>query len=258
MEYSSIAIETTLFIREVFRLPLRQTEGLMNSLARGMGLDISIPDYSSMSRRSISLPRHVLSKALEPVSLVIVDPTGLKVYGKDEWHQEKHNVSARRTWRKLHLAIDESHQIIACELTTPEVGDTTALPNLLGQIMNPFTTFIGDGAYGGEPVTQAVLVKEPDARVVVPPDRAAVLSHTGDTQRDRHIETIDQKGRIDWQRVTGYSLRSYVELAIQRYKQIFGNVMRARMLPQQETEAWVASAVFNRMTSFGMPVLEKA
>jgi hypothetical protein len=110
------------FIRQVFHLPLRQTEGFMKSLARIMKADITIPDFSSISKRCITLPRHLLAKAVEPGSIVIVDSTGLKVYGKDEWHQEKHNVSARRTWRKLHLAIDENHQVLACELTTPDVG----------------------------------------------------------------------------------------------------------------------------------------
>ncbi|CAN7550370.1 transposase [Caballeronia sp. LjRoot31] len=87
-EHSDLAIETTLFIRQVFHLPLRQTEGFMNSLAHLMKSTISISDYSSGSKRSISIPRHALSQALEPGSLVIVDSTGLKVYGKDKWHQE--------------------------------------------------------------------------------------------------------------------------------------------------------------------------
>lgn len=82
-EYSDLAIETALFIRQVFHLPLRQTEGFMNSLTRLLSSTIGIPDYSSISKRSISIPRHVLSQALEPGSLVIVDSTGLKVYGKD-------------------------------------------------------------------------------------------------------------------------------------------------------------------------------
>ena len=256
-EYSDAAIETTLFIRQVFHLPLRQTQGLMNSLALVMGADISIPDFSCISKRSIGLPRHALSKALEPGSLVIVDPTGLKVYGKGEWHQEKHDAAARRTWRKLHLAIDENHQILACELTTPEVGDTTAVPDLLDQITTPFATFMGDGAYDGEPVSRAVLAKQPDAQVVVPPHKTAVVSTTGMTQRDNHIETIAQIGRIAWQRITGYHFRSHVELAMQRYKRIFGNAMKARGLAQQKTEAWISASALNRMTKLGMPVSVK-
>ena len=256
-KYSNVAIETALFLRQVFHLALRQTEGFMNSLARTLKVKISIPDFSCISRRSAGLPRHCLSKALEPGSVVIVDSTGLKVYGRDEWHQEKHDVAARRTWRKLHLAIDEHHQVLACELTTPEVGDPTTVPDLLGQITTPFESFMGDGAYDGDPVAKAVLAKQPDARMVVPPHKSAVLSAAGTTWRDQHIETIAQKGRTAWQRITGYNFRSYVELAMQRYKRIFGNTMKSRALARQKTEAWISASALNRMTSLGMPASAK-
>jgi len=214
-EYSNHAIETAILIRQVFHLPLRQTEGLINSLTRLMNAAICIPDFSSISRRSIVLPRHVLSKALQPGSLVIVDSTGLKVYGKDEWHQEKHQVPARRTWRKLHLAVDENHQILACELTTPEVGDPTAVPDLLDQIDAPLETFMGDGAFDGEATSQAVLAKQANAKIVVPPHKRAVCSSAGDSQRDQHIRDIKEHGRIAWQKKNDYGLRAHVELAIQ-------------------------------------------
>lgn len=256
-EYSNLAIETALFIRQVFHLPLRQTEGFMNSLAGIMKVDITIPDFSSLSKRSIKLPQHTLTKAMEPGSLVIVDSTGLKVYGKDEWHQEKHGAPARRTWRKLHLAVNENHQLLACELTTPEVGDPTAVPDLLVQIDTPFDTFIADGAYDGESVSQAVLNQQPDAQVIIPPHKTAVRSAAGDTQRDGHIKVIVQHGRIAWQKKTGYGLRNYAELAVQRYKRIFGNAMKARALPQQKTEAWISASALNRMANLGMPVSAK-
>ena len=189
---------------------------------------------------------------------MIVDSTGLKVYGKDEWHQEKHDVPARRTWRKLHLAIDEHHQVLACELTTPDVGDPAAVADLLTQIVTPFETFIGDGAYDGEPVSQAVLNHQPDAEVAIPSHKTAVLSVAGDAQRDHHIQVIAQQGRLAWQKINGYNLRNYVELAMQRYKRIFGNTMKARALPQQKTEAWISVSALNRMTNLGMRVSVKA
>ena len=194
---------------------------------------------------------------MEPGSLVIVDSTGLKVYDKDEWHQEKHTAPARRTWRKLHLAVDEKHQLIACELTTTEVGDPTAVPDLLAQVPSGFDAFIADGAYDGDPVYQAVLAKQPDALVVVPPDKTAVLSATGDTQRDQHIDLIDQCGRMTWQNQVGYFLRNYAELAVQRFKRIFGNTLKARALPQQKTEARIGASALNRMTQLGMPISVK-
>jgi hypothetical protein len=150
------------------------------------------------------------------------------------------------------VAIDEHHQILACKLTTAEVGDTTAMPDLLDQITTPFETFMGNGAYEGDPVAMAVLAKQPSAQVVIPPHKGAVLSAAGTTWRDPHIETIAQKGRVAWQRMTGYNVRSYVELAIQRYKRIFGNTMKARALARQKTEEWISASALNRMTSLGM------
>jgi len=255
--YADYAIATALLIREVFKLPLRQTEGFMNSIASLMKADIGIPDFSSIAKRSGKLPRLVLNKALEPGSQVIIDSTGLKVFGKDEWHQQKHNVSPKRTWRKLHLAVDEHHQWIAVELTTPEVGDPSAVPDLLEQIDTDFEQVIADGAYDGDPVTQAVLEKQPEVQVVIPPHKTAILSARGDTQRDRHIQMIEAHGRMNWQKRTGYSERNYAELAVLRFKGIFGNTLKARALPQQKMEAWIAKEALNRMTQLGMPISVK-
>jgi hypothetical protein len=256
-KYSAVAITSSLMLRQVFCLPLRQTQGFINALVKALEIAISVPDFSSMSKRSISLPRHKLTKALETGSVVIVGLIGLKVYGKDEWHQEKHDVAARRTWRKLHLAVDENHQIVACELTTPETGDPTAVTDLLAQIDTPIDTFIADGAYDGDQVSLAGLDRQPAAHVIIPSHKTAVCSPAGDSQRDNHIRIIDQFGRIAWQKQTGYGLRNYAELAMQRYKGIFGNTMKARWLPQQKSEAWASAVALARMAILGMPLSVK-
>jgi hypothetical protein len=257
VEYSDHAIETAMLIRQVFKLALRQTEGFMTSIARIMGAAIAIPGFSCISKRTVELPAILMTNAMKPGSVVIVDSTGLKVYGKDEWHQEKHAVPARRTWRKLHLAIDEHHQVLACELTTPEVGDPTAVVDLLAQITTPFDAFIGDGAYDGEPVAATVLSKQAQAKIIISPHKTAVRSQAGDTQRDQHIKAIVENGRITWQRETGYNLRSHVELAMQRYKRIFGGKLKARALPRQKTEAGISAFALNRMTNLGVPISVK-
>lgn len=255
--YSNHAIEAAVFIRQVFHLALRQTEGFMISLARLMNVAISIPNFSSISKRSIELAQYVLSKAAEPGILVIVDSTGLKVYSKDEWHQEKHGVLARGNWRKLHLAADENLKILACKLTTPEVGDPITVPDLLEQIETPFNVSMDDGAYDGEPVSRTILVKQPYAQVVVPPHNTTLYSVAGDTQRDEHIRAIEEHGRLGRQKKIDYGLRSYIELAIQRYKGIIGNCMKAHALPQQKTEAQFSASALNIMINLGMPVSVK-
>ena len=128
---------------------------------------------------------------------------------------------------------------------------------MLDQLVTPFETFVGDGAFDTEAVAQAVLAKQPDAKIVVPPHKTAVCSGAWDRQRVQHIRDIKEHGRIAWQKMTGYGLRAYVELTIQRYRRIFGNTMKACELPQQKTEAWVSASALNVMTDLGMPVSVK-
>jgi len=203
LKYSDVAIECCLMLRQVYHLPLRQTEGFTRSLIQLMGLDIKAPDYSCLSKRSTSLKLQRLIDSIEPGSHVLVDSTGLKVYGKDEWHQKKHHVKPKRTWRKLHLCVDEHHQIVACDLTDKSVGDTTAVEGLLDQL-DEFDTFMGDGAYDGDPVYQVILDKNPDATVVVPPPKNAAEGASQFMQRNVHTAFINQYGRMAWQKATNY------------------------------------------------------
>lgn len=251
-EYSDLAIECCLMLRQVYHLPLRQTEGFTRSLIKLMGLDIKAPDYTCISKRSISLELKKLIETIEPGSHFIVDSTGLKVYGRDEWHQEKHNVKGNRTWKRLHLGIDENHSIIACELTETSVGDPSALPDLLDQVED-FETFMGDGAFDGNPIYKNILDKCPDATIVIPPPKNAVPGNSDHDQRNNHTDFIKEHGRIAWQKKMNYGLRALVELAMLRYKTIIGPKLKARKMPQQKTEAQISARVINRMTGLGMP-----
>src|SRR3954464_6766070 len=173
-QYAAIAIETGHLLRLAFGRPWRQTEGLLRSLATLLGLDIGIPDHTTFSRRS---PGLALASALAqaqrtgPVH-VVIDATGLKVYGAGEWLTEKQGERGRRTWRKLHLAVDpESGEILASALTTTEEGDAALVGPLLDQITGPIASVTADGAYDGEPVYRAVAARQPDppAAVIIPP-----------------------------------------------------------------------------------------
>ena len=256
LEYSELAIECCLMVRQVFRLPLRQTEGFLTSLVRLMDVDIAVPDYSSLSKRSIDLRLERLASTITAGSHILVDSTGLKVYGKDEWNQEKHGTKAQRTWRKLHLAIDEKHQIVASDLTEKSVGDPSALGALLDQV-DAFDTFMADGAYDGDPIYTLILQQQPNADIVIPPPKNAVPQASAQPIRNQHVDTINNQGRIAWQKQTNYGLRALVELAMLRYKTIIGPKMKARELSQQKTEAAVSVRVLNRMTNIGMPVSVK-
>jgi len=230
-----------------------------------LGLDIGVPDHTTFSRRS---PGLVLARSLAeaqrsgPVH-VVIDSTGLKVYGAGEWLAETHGERGRRTWRKLHLAADpNSGEILASELTTSEEGDASQVSPLLEQITSPIASVIADGAYDGGPVYRAVAERQPHppAAVVIPPRATAVPSPTADitpSQRDQHIRTIQDRGRMGWQKAVGYGKRSLGETAMFRYKTIIGRSLRARTLPAQKTETRAACVVLNRMTRLGMPVSQR-
>ncbi|MBV8870689.1 MAG: IS5 family transposase [Acetobacteraceae bacterium] len=150
--YSPLAILTGLTLRAVFRLALRQTEGLIGSIIHLLGLALAVPDHSTLSRRAATLevPRSRLGTSDgpggEPVHL-LVDSTGLKLCGAGEWLIEKHGTHARRSWRKLHIGLDaETGQIVAAALTNRDVDDAAQVGPLLDQVTGAVTSFTADGA----------------------------------------------------------------------------------------------------------------
>ncbi len=255
--YSATAIETAMMVRLVFHQPLRQTEGLLGSLLNLMGIDLPVPDHTTISRRAACW-KSASSTALPagPIILVI-DSTGLKVFGAGEWHRDKHGVRGRRTWRKLHLAVDATtNTIVAVTLTTTDDGDASQVGPLLDQTTGPIDTVMADGAYDGDPIYQTVAARDADATVVIPPRVTAVLRATAatePTQRDRHIQSIAERGRLGWQKQTGYGKRSKAETAMARYKRIVGDHLHARTLTGQQTEAAIGVAVLNRMIDQARP-----
>jgi transposase len=223
--------------------------------------DLPVPDHTTLSRRGrkLKVSLQVKRPTDEPLHLV-VDSTGLKIYGEGEWLHEKHGGRSRRRWRKLHIALDaETRQLVATALTTDEAGDSTQVPDLLNGIEGEIGSFTADGAYDGDSVYQAIASHQPDREidVIIPPRSTAVLSEqvaTQPTPRDRHIQMIADCGRMGWQRATGYNRRSLVENGFYRYKTIIGRRLHARDLSNQQTEAKLGCTVLNRMTLLGMPV----
>src|SRR3954454_322024 len=254
--YSDLAIATTLTLRGVFRLALRQTEGLIGSVLQLLGLDLPVPDHSTLSRRAATLavPRPKAGSA--PVHL-LVDSTGLKFCGPGEWLKEKHGAKRRRRWRVLHLATDaDTGRIVASVLTDKDADDGSQVGPLLGQIDGSVASFTGDGAYDRDDVYAEVAARHPAAAVVVPPRANAVPSKTADTaptQRDVHLRCLSERGRMGWQRVSGYNWRALVESDISRWKRVIGDGLRFQTDGRQASEVTIAADVLNRMLDLGRP-----
>ncbi len=256
--YSSLAILTALTLRAEFRLALRQTEGLIGSVIGLLGLDLAVPDHSTLSRRAetLEVPCPRPRRDGEPLHL-LVDSTGLKLCGAGEWLVEKHGTKTRRSWCKLHIGLDaDTGQIVAAALTTKDVDDGAEVGPLLDQVPGPVASFTADGAYDQEGVSTAVAERHPEAAIIVPPRSTAVPSETAETeptQRDRHLQSIAEHGRAAWQKASGYTKRARAEAAIGRFKQVIGDGLRSRTDQRRATEVDVAVHVLNRMLELGRP-----
>ena len=260
LQYSDLAIECLLTLRAVYHLTLRATEGFARSLFGVMGLDLEVPDHTTLSRRAAAVRITLPKRAEGPLHLVL-DSTGLKVYGEGEWKVRKHGYSKRRTWLKLHLAVDpETHEIQAAIASEPGVTDAEAVPGLLEQVDNPVEAAEADGAYDQQLVYDALERRR--ARAVIPPRRDAKIRRHGNTagprlDRDENLRRIRQIGRKAWKEESGYHQRSLGETAMFRMKTIFGDGVASRCPPQQATETGIRCRALNIMTHQGMPQSER-
>lgn len=252
--YGDTCILLMLTLKAVYQLPQRATYGLVGSLLDLLELDLPVPHPTILSRRAASL-NVVLPRARKNEPLhVLIDATGLKVYGEGEWKVRTHGVGKRRTWRKLHLALNaKTGEILASVCTTSNVSDKEVLANLLAQISGPIEQVTGDGGY--DYVDCYEVIAERQARAVIPPRRTGRLRPADDRfrARDRNLRRIKQVGRKRWKRESQYHRRSLVETAMMRQKTIFGSGLSSRRFHNQATEMNVRCAALNRMTQLGMP-----
>ena len=259
--YADIAVECMFLIRNVFSLALRQTQGFVTSIMGLAGLSLPVPCYSTLSRRqsglNVKLPR---KKRAEKGLHIVVDSTGLKVFGYGEWHMRKHHLNKDgserhkpRQWCKIHIGVDEATQEVMAVVTTVQyTHDKTALPDLLDQIDEPIDQVSGDKGYdyiscyqdieavGGEPV--------------IPPRKNAIVNDWSTTvKRDAVIRRIAEIGREEWKKESHYHRRSLAETAVFRLKTIFGPKLRSRILENQAIETRLRCKALNRMSHLGMP-----
>ena len=251
-----MAITTALTLRAVFRLALRQTEGLIGSILGLLGLDLPVPDHSTLSRRAETLEVPRPRRGPEPVHL-LVDSTGLRLRGPGEWLEEKHGTKRRRAWRVLHLATDaDTGRIVASALTGKDADDGSQVGPLLDRVDGSVASFTGDGAYDRDDVYAEVAARHPDADVIVPPRSSAVPSATAETaptRRDAHLRSIAGRGRMGWQKASGYNWRALVEADIARWKCVIGGGLRSQTDGRQATEVAIAAGLLNRMLELGRP-----
>ena len=252
--FSNAAIQFCLSIKVLFKLPLRQTAGMVASLLHLAGLDWPVPDYSTLCRRQKTLQVQILyRRAGGPLNL-LVDRTGIKFLGDGEWQARKHGVQGRRQWRKGHLAMDTAtSDIRAVEFTPGRDGDSPVLPDMLDQIPEDeeIGTVTADGAYDTRRCHSAILAR--GAVPIIPirkngrlwrEDCPAAIARNETLRATRHY------GRAFWKRWTGYHARSRIEAKMRCLKS-FGERIAARDPDRQTAEIQIRIALMNRFNALG-------
>ncbi|MEO0537736.1 MAG: IS5 family transposase [Cyanobacteria bacterium P01_A01_bin.123] len=254
--YSDLAIATVATLKSLFQLAGRQAQGLTQSLFKLMQINLPVPDHSTVSRRlgtlSVSMP---VQQRTGPRH-VVVDSTGIKVYGEGEWKTRQHGVSKRRTWRKLHLGVDEATgEILIAEVSTNDYRDSEILASLLDGVRDEVSQVSGDGAY--DTFECHDVIAQRGAVATIPPRRDAQRSQPNETTpthpRDQILQRIEQVGRQRWKQESRYHRRSLAETMMFRVKVTFGGRVRSRIFDNQAVELFLQCAVLNRMIQVAKP-----
>lgn len=257
-EYSDQAIEIMLTIKEVFHLSNRGVEGFVRSVLGMLRLHLPVPDHSTLSKRGKTFQIRLPKKPSESLNLVL-DSTGLKIYGEGEWKVRQHGYSKHRTWRKLHIGANpDNGKIQVVVLTGNSTSDDAVVKEMLTQIEQTLLACAADGAYDKRKVYDALNEHSPDVEILIPPRKNARIWQHGNSReerlkRDENLRYIRKHGRRQWKQDSGYHMRSLAETIMFRLKTIFGDTLSARLLETQSTQALIRCLALNRMTLLGMP-----
>lgn len=235
--YTDTAIECALVVKAVFHLSLRATQGFLESVVKLMVVDLPVPDYTTVCRRQPELTVALKIAPGKHPRHVVIDSTGLKVFGAGEWHVRKHGTGRRRRriWRKLHLGVDETtKEIVAVDPTTSAVHDGSHLPPLLDQVEGTVSQVSGDKAYDSGSCYEAILAK--GAVPTIPPRRNARLRRDKDpppfrVARNAVLKRIGAEGRYVWRSSSGATRQSLAENAVFRFKALVGGVICPEDVP---------------------------
>lgn len=256
-EYSDLAIITFVTLKSVYHQAGRQTQGLLESLFELMAIELDVPDHRTVSRRMGNLEIVLPVVPKDQAVHVVVDSTGVKVYGEGEWKTRQHGISKRRTWRKLHLGVDElTGEILAAVVTTNDVHDGEVLSDILDQVDDEIKQVTADGAYDHRHCYDEIAQR--GAKAVISPRTDAVIWQPGNCNapphpRDENLRYIRRHGRKNWKRDFNYHRRSLAETTMFRLKAIFGGKLRSRKFDNQAVELLLQCAALNRMIQIAKP-----
>ena len=250
--YTDQTIATFLMLKGIFSLSLRATQGLLDSLFELMSVPLCAPDYSAVSKRARTVKVAYRQPSKGKVTDLVIDSTGLKVFGEGEWKVRKHGAEKRRVWRKLHLAVDPArHDIVAAEVSLENVHDTEVLPTLLNPLRRKLGTIYADGAYDSKASHQLIASK--GGAACIPPRKNAGLWEKGHP-RNEAVLVMRKEGLTHWKKISGYQRRSLAETAMYRFKHLMAGKISLRNYNGQVGEVMAYVSAMNKLNTLGLPV----
>ena len=254
-KFSDPLIVMLMMVKIHYRLPYRALEGFAKSvvaLGKKFG---SIPSYSLICKRARMLEGVLPRLSSRRPSVILIDASGVKIYGEGEWKVKIHGKGRPRKWLKIHIAIDAQTQEIVAEATTESnISDGKMLESLLDQTQGSAEVVMGDGAYDGKECRRAIHRKK--ARALVPPPKNARVWGR-DANRDDAVRIIrgfggDKQAKSLWGKMTGYNRRVLVEAAFSRMKRLFGDRLFSKTPDKQAVENRLRCLLLNKMIGVGI------
>lgn len=261
-KYSDRMIEAILTIGQIFHLPLRAAVGTFGEIIDAAGIFMDVPAFSTLCKRSKTLTIEFRVRNPRENLHIVADSSGIKVYGEGEWKVRQHGYDKRRTWVKIHCALDEATgDVVAARVTNKDTHDCAVLPELLNDIPTAIDRVSLDGAYDTRDCYHAIETVH-KATPVIPPHKNARIrlhknNHRPPLTRDTYIRRIREVGRATWKRETNYHRRSLAENGFFRYKTLFPPRIHNKLLETQTTTLFLRLKIMNRYTKLGMPVTER-
>ena len=258
-KFPDSTIVTCHYLRLIFKQPLRQTQGFIDSLLKEMGhTALACPDYSSLSKRLSRLgfkaPAFKFTdKPDEGLAAIAIDSTGLKEFGKGEWHQEKHRINAKRSWKKAHFGVGDNHIIHAAALTEKSTMDFQVLDELCEQIDIEVEHISADKMYDTDNVYDTLSEAFPEAAIIIPPKDNVYANDAHHSKRMSNLVSYSALGPMRWQKEKGYGKRNVSENVMHRYQSIIGLKLHSRDFNNQQQEMMLGASILNRFSQLGMP-----
>jgi hypothetical protein len=251
-KFDKSVIKIGWILKTVYRLTYRALEGFFGSILKLMKLPHKVPNYTLFCKRANEVLEELPKLSKRRPTDLVVDSSGLKVYGEGEWKVKVHGRDKPRKWIKAHIAVDpQSQEIIALEVTESTVGDATVLPTLLEKTTNSVKRVFADGAYDRLKCRQ-YLHNHGIEGTIPPPKNACIRQKEALSGRNDAIKTIryfggDKVAKSIWKKLVGYHKRSLVETAFSSLKRFFGDRLQSLKKSTQTLEITLRCWSLNRI-----------